>query len=568
MSRLIACLATGALLALSTQAAVAQEAVTVNGVEAMRVVIAPPETDVAKLIKAKLSAAYYKLDPSNPGYEDAQKLYYFYGARHFEPIWLSRDANGQEAYSLAALKITGIFKDAAAEGFRPSDYLTPAIDVSAAGNDPTKLAALETAFSQSVIRYAHDLYMGRVPPQDVSNAIDPETKHLDAADVLVKLAQSDDPQAIFATLEPPEHEFAELKAALARYDEGQSAPAPVVIPPGPMLKPGMTDPRVALLRQRLKVPAAVGDPDVYDSDLETAVEAFQAQAGKSVDGLVGPSTLAALNGAPAPKITRDDIIANMERWRWLPHDLGAFHVMVNIPQFRVAVVDGDREVYSTKVVVGKPSTPTPIFSNTIRNIVVNPYWNVPASIVAKEIVPHMLANPGYLASQDMQVVDNGQVIDASAVDWASVTQSNWHYLIRQLPGSYNALGEIKFLFPNPHDVYLHDTPEKSLFGSSVRAFSHGCVRVQNPMDFANALLEDEPGLTVDDLEAMFGKTERWVTLKTHVPVHIAYFTVRADADGTLHSYGDIYGQNARLIGLLNGTAKPAAPTKTPIISGV
>src|SRR6185437_11163281 len=234
-----------------------------------------------------------------------------------------------------------------------------------------------------------------------------------------------------------------------------------------------------------------------------------------------------------------------------------FHVMVNIPQFRVAVVDGDREVYSTKVVVGKPSTPTPIFSNTIRNIVVNPYWNVPASIVAKEIVPHMLANPGYLASQDMQVVDNGQVIDASAVDWASVTQSNWHYLIRQLPGSYNALGEIKFLFPNPHDVYLHDTPEKSLFGSSVRAFSHGCVRVQNPMDFANALLEDEPGLTVDDLEAMFGKTERWVTLKTHVPVHIAYFTVGADADGTLHSYADIYGHNARLIGLLNGTAKPA-----------
>jgi murein L,D-transpeptidase YcbB/YkuD len=568
MFRLIACLAAGAVLACSAGAALAQEAVTVDGVEAMRVVIAPPETDVAKIIRQQLAAAYYALSPSNPGYEDAQKLYFFYGARHFEPIWLARDASGQEGYSLPALKIIGIFKNAAVEGFRPSDYLTPALDVTATGNDPQKLADLETAFSQAVVRYAHDLFMGRVRPEDVSNAIDPETKHLDAADVLVKLAQSDDPQAVFDTLEPPEPEFAALKAALARYDAGEQAPAPVVIPPGPMLRPGMTDPRVALLRQRLKVTTAEGDPDTYDSDLEAAVEAFQAQAGKSVDGIVGPSTLAALNGPASAKITRDDIIANMERWRWLPHDPGKFYVMVNIPQFRVAVMDSGEEIYSTKVVVGKPSTPTPVFSNTIRNIVVNPYWNVPASIVAKEIAPHMLANPDYIASQDMQVVAGGQVVPAAAIDWGSVTQGNWHYLVRQLPGNYNALGKIKFLFPNAHNVYLHDTPSKSLFSRSVRAFSHGCIRVQNPMDFANALLEDEPGLTVAQLESMFGSTERWVTLKTHVPVHIAYFTLRADADGTLHSYADIYGHNARLIGLLNGTARPAARSNAPIISGV
>ena len=180
----------------------------------------------------------------------------------------------------------------------------------------------------------------------------------------------------------------------------------------------------------------------------------------------------------------------------------------------------------------------------------------------------MLRNPGYISGQHMEIVSGAQVIDASAIDWSSVTQSNWKYSIRQLPGGGNALGQIKFLFPNEHDVYLHDTPSKSLFANAMRAYSHGCVRVQNPMDFAGALLKFEPNLDAATLEGMFGQSERWVNLKTHVPVHIAYFTVRADADGTLHSYGDVYGHNKRLIAILNGTAAPVAPSKGPIVSGV
>ncbi len=567
MRRLILCLAAGAFLAAGAGAAAAQETVSINGVEALRVVIAPPETDLAKIIKDKLSAAYYGASPSSRGYDDAQKLYYFYGARHFEPMWLETAADGSEGFSLNALKIIGIFKNAAAEGFRPSDYLTPALDVTSAGKDPQKLADLETAFSAAAFRYAHDLYMGSVLPQEVSNAIDPETKQIDAADVLVKLAQSPDPQPVFDALEPPEHEFAELKAILAKYGDGSDGAQPVVIPAGPTLKPGMSDARVPLLRQRLSVTDTDNSGNLYDPSLETAVEAFQSGAGETMDGIIGPGTRAALN-ATQNKISRDDIVANMERWRWLPHDLGAFHVLVNIPEFRVAVVQDDTPIFSTRVVVGKPSTPTPLFSNSIRNIVVNPYWNVPASIVAKEIAPAMLRNPGYVSGQNMQVVSGGQVIDASAVDWGSVTPGNWRYTIRQLPGAGNALGRIKFLFPNDHDVYLHDTPSKSLFANAVRAYSHGCVRVQNPMDFADALLKYEPGLNSSVLESMYGPTERWVTLKTHIPVHIAYFTVRVDADGTLHSYADIYGHNKKLISLLNGTGTPVAPSKGPIISGV
>jgi murein L,D-transpeptidase YcbB/YkuD len=563
------CLAAGALIAAGAGAATAQETVNVDGVEATRVVIAPPDSPVAQIIKDKLSADYYGANPSSRAYADAQKLYYFYGARHFDPIWLSKNPDGSEGFSPSALKLIDVFKDATSEGFNPADYLTPNLDVTAAGTDPQKLADLETAFSASAIRYAHDAYLGRIAPEDVSNAIDPETKDLDAADVLTQLASSSDPAQVMLQLDPPGHEFQALKAALARFNEAEQQ-TPILIPAGRTLKPGMQDSRLALLRQRLKVAEPVladGEPDSYDDELVSAVMDFQSDAGLSPDGIVGPATLAALNNVGG-KISREDIIANMERWRWLPHDLGDFHVLVNIPEFRVAVVQDDRSVFTTRVVVGKPATPTPLFSNSIKNIVVNPYWNVPASIVAKEIAPDMLRDPSYLDRENMEIVSGAHVVDASMIDWSSVTQGNWHYTVRQLPGGGNALGQIKFLFPNAHDVYLHDTPSKSLFGNAVRAYSHGCVRVQNPMDFADALLKYEPGLNASMLETMFGSRERWVNLKTHVPVHIAYFTVRADAEGNLHSYADIYGHNKRLIAMLEGKAGAVVRSATPIVSGV
>jgi len=567
MRNLMIFLALGTALTAGTGAAFAQEAVTVNGVQATRVVIAPPDSPLAAIIKDKLSAAYYGANPGGKGYADAQKLYYFYGSRHFEPLWVKVGADGVATFSPAAEKIIAVFKNAATEGFNPNDYLTPAIDVAAAGTDPDKLGALEAAFSAATLHYAHDAFMGRVAPETVSNAIDPETKSLDAADTLMKLAQSDTPDQVLLGLDPSDREFVALKAALNKMDDEAPQQAQVVIPPGPTLKPGMKDDRVALLRQRLSVAAPDTDANVYDPTLVSAIESFQAGAGETADGIMGPATLASLNQTGA-KISREDIIANMERWRWLPQDLGKFHVLVNIPEFRVAVVEDDHTDFSTRVVVGKPSTPTPLFSNSIKNIVVNPYWNVPVSIVAKEIAPSMLRNPGYLAGQNMQIVSGASVIDASSIDWGSVTQGNWKYSIRQLPGGGNALGQIKFLFPNEHDVYLHDTPSKSLFANAMRAYSHGCVRVQNPMDFAGALLKFEPNLDATSLQKMFGPAERWVNLKTQVPVHIAYFTVRVDEDGTLHSYGDVYGHNQRLIDMLEGKAGAVAPSKTPLVSGV
>ncbi len=222
---------------------------------------------------------------------------------------------------------------------------------------------------------------------------------------------------------------------------------------------------------------------------------------------------------------------------------------VNIPEFRLWIKNGDQVTYSTRVVVGRPQNQTPIFNDEIEHIVVNPYWNVPPSIAVNEIKPHLLANPGYLDSQNMEMLYGGKVVNASAVDWTQTNINQFH--IRQRPGTGNALGQIKFLFPNQHDVYLHDTPSKSLFARSYRAYSHGCIRVENPMEFADALTQMEPNVTVASLEAMFGNKERWVNLKTHIPVHISYFTLRVDPDGTIRSFGDVYGMNKRLIELLN-----------------
>ncbi|MBN9306056.1 MULTISPECIES: L,D-transpeptidase family protein [unclassified Devosia] len=558
MRALMALLLAGVTLSGAAHPALAEAAADTQAVveKAALVVIAPPRSDIARIIKAGLQKAYYAAKPDTRAYSQAQKLYFFYGARGFEPLWLTTGADGSATFSPNAEKIIAVFKHAQFEGLRPSDYLSPALDPAAAGTDPAKLAALETAFSAATLNYAQDSYGGRINPTDVNVLLTIAPKKLDAADTLTKLAASNDPAKFLLSLDPPHPEFKLLKAALAKfYDKDAVKTETITIPDGPTLKLGMKDERVPTLRERLAVPApeipeGATDAKVdttYDKPLMEAVKAFQAGLGLTADGVMGPATVAALNGAGT--VSKDDIIANMERWRWEPNDLGAFHVEVNIPQFTVWIVKDGEPVHSTRVVVGRPTNMTPVFSDEIEDIVVNPYWNVPPSIATNEIKPHLIANPGYLDSQNMEMLAGGKVVNASAIDWTTTNINNYH--IRQKPGGANALGQIKFLFPNDLDIYLHDTPSKSLFARAYRAYSHGCVRVQNPMDFAGALLATNPDLSEDKLKAMFGDKEKWVPLKHHIPVHLMYFTLRADPDGTIRSYGDVYGHNKKLIELMN-----------------
>ncbi len=482
----------------------------VASLETQTIVIAPPTSALARTIKAGLSASYYGAKVDTVAYNEAQRLYFLYGERHFEPVWLHEEADGKVTFSPAAEKIIAVFKDAATVGLRPKDYLTPDIDLSRLKTtDPLAMAGLETAFSRATLRYANHLHNGRIDPQSISPLLDISPKPIDQAALLARLAKSDDPAAILAELEPHHPEYLALKKALATFEDAK-ADRPTPIPEGATLRPGGSDARIPVIRARLKLPASADTG--YDPSLVSAVESFQEAQGLEVDGVIGPATLAALNGGLATR--REDILANMERWRWMPSDLGNFTVFVNIPEFRLWILRNGQEEYTTRVVVGTTKNQTPIFSDNIRHLVVNPYWNVPSSIIKGEIAPAVLRNPGYTDSHNMDLLYNGSPVSPWSVDWRNVSTSNFPFRVRQRPGASNALGQIKFLFPNKHDVYLHDTPSKSLFSRSYRAFSHGCIRVQNPLEFAGALMANEPNISRASLEGMFGPKERWVNRKS------------------------------------------------------
>ena len=540
MNRFVLCLAAALAGTAPLLPAVGQELAA--GLAMSPVVIAPPATPLAATIKAGLSSAYYGAARDSAAYREGQDLYFFYGARHFEPIWLDEGPDGQVAFSGNAQRIMRLFGDAASLGLDPSDYLTPDLELASAGSDPASLAALETGFSAAVMRYATHLYTGRIDPRTVDEMLDIVPKRLDESALLMELASSEQPEAVLAALEPTHPQYLALKAVLASFDEtGNDRPAQ--LPEGPTLRVGMSDPRVPMLRTRLELPAS--DSLLFDEALVEAVRAFQLAHALDVDGAVGPATRSALNGGVP--VSRADILANMERWRWMPRDLGEFHVFVNIPEFRLRINRDGAETYTTRVVVGTVKNQTPVFSDNIRHLVVNPYWNVPSSIVRGEVAPAVLRNPGYLDSQNMDLLYNGSPVSPWQVNWSMVSTSNFPFRVRQRPGPGNALGQIKFLFPNKHDVYLHDTPSKSLFARDFRAFSHGCVRVENPMEFADALMANEPNISRASLEAMFGSSERWVNPNRQIPVHLAYFTVRVTDDGELVSIADVYGHNAALI---------------------
>lgn len=526
---------------------VAQETVSINGVEAQRVIIAPPLNPLALTIKQGLADKYNSTNPESRAYEEAQKLYFFYGNRHFEPLWLQTTDSGDVAFSDHAEQILDVFKNSYMEGLNPDDYLTADLSLDGISSDPSDMATLETAFSAAAIRYAQNAYGGRLRPRDVSRNIDLTAPQLNGADFLLQLAASDAPADLLVDLSPKHREFMALKELLAAHYNGEREEV-VEIPGGSLLKPGMSDPRVPLLRERLGVDG-MADSLIYDDMLVAAVEDFQTSKGLLVDGVIGSATVAAFNGGN--QASMGEIVANMERWRWMPRDLGDFNVFVNIPEYRLFIYrDGEQE-YTTRVVVGKNQHQTPVFSDEIEHVVMNPYWNVPSSIARNEIGPIVARNPGYLNAKNMDLISGGKVINASTVDWSTTSINNFR--IRQRPGGGNALGQVKFLFPNRHAVYLHDTPSKSLFNRSARAYSHGCVRVHNPMEFADALLANEQNMSRSSLESQRGSRERWNNLDVHVPVHIAYFTLRVDANGEINSFADVYGQNSRLKSMLNVT---------------
>jgi murein L,D-transpeptidase YcbB/YkuD len=453
----------------------------------------------------------------------------FYAAREFAPLWIENGAANARAQAAIAR-----LKQADADGLDPSDYRTPDF---AAASSPEALADAELRLTMAVLTYARHAQVGRVHYSRVSadivyNLVPPEP-----ADVLAKMTSAKDAGDALESYNPPHEAYRLLreKLAEARGRTGDSGPARIAT--GPMLKVGMNDPRVPLLRQRLGV-AGEAESTTYDKPLAEAVKKFQRAHDMSASGNLNASTIEALNG-PRRDRDADVIVANMERWRWLPRDLGKAYVMVNIPEYTLRVFNNGALAWKTRVVVGKPSMPTPLLSETMKFITVNPTWNVPPSIIQNEYLPALQQDPTALERIGLKVEHN--------------RDGTVH--IYQPPGDRNALGRIRFNFPNKFLVYQHDTPDKHLFANEKRAFSHGCMRVQDPLKYGEVLLSialPKEGYTQERLHRMFGSNEQNINFPTPIPVHLTYQTAYVDDAGKLVIREDIYGRDARVLAALRG----------------
>lgn len=444
---------------------------------------------------------------------------------------------------------------------------------------PATLADAEIKLSMAVLKYARFARGGRLEPLQVSRNFDQKPSLREPKAVLDAVAAIETPGNYLRDLHPKHAQFERLRQALIKARAGGSQPEPkaeavVKLPAdGPTLKIGMQHPHVALLRQRLKVSTLPGNAETYDSDVQDAVKAFQGKNGIQPTGLLTPRTRTALNeagaAAPRPAFGSDTqrLIVNMERWRWMPEDLGDFHVWDNIPEFQTRVVKRGQLIHQARIVVGRPDTQTTLFSANMKFIVFGPEWGVPDSIKVKEILPYLRpsSDGGFfgfggtdtrvLQRHNLRVSYNGKPVDPSQIDWSQVDIRRYTFI--QPTGPTNVLGGIKFRFPNRHDIYMHDTPQRELFEKTVRAYSHGCIRVQNPGKLAEVLLEEDKGWSaahVRNLLAQGGNNE--VTLNKQIPVHLTYFTVMVGDDGKMQSFGDIYGHDNRVSLALAGRPLP------------
>ena len=453
----------------------------------------------------------------------------FYSGRNYAPIWLTDGKANDRA--TAAIAYLGHVD---ADGLDPADYPVPNF---AAISDPAALANAEIQLTTSVLTYAHHAAVGRVHWSRVSPDIEYNEKVPDPADVLAGIVAASDVAAALDANEPQTPGYVALKAKYAEIRAGKLDKAANKIGAGAVLKVGMQDDRVPALRERLD---ALGDGGTtFDKPLADAVKKFQQQHQLTATGTLTAATVDALNGKE-PDHAADIILANLERWRWMPHHFAENHVVVNLPDFTLHVMHDDKEVWQTRIVIGKPDKPTPLMTADMKYITVNPTWNVPPSIVNHEYLPALAQDPTVLDRMGLKVDHNR---DGTVHIW-------------QPPGDKNALGRIRFNFPNKFLVYQHDTPDKYMFAYDKRAFSHGCMRVQNPPHYAEVLLSlvrPNDGYSEDRIKKMIadgGETD--IQFPTYVQVNLTYQTAFVDEDGKLQFRDDVYGRDKALLAILKG----------------
>ena len=468
----------------------------------------------------------------------------FYAARSYAPLWLDNGNQGERAKAVAKF-----LANVAVDGLDPADYPLPQIS---AGADAGALADAELKYTEPVLTYARHAQIGRVHFSRISNDISYNLVPPEPAEVLGKLVDAKDIAAALDQFNPPHAGYKALKAKLAEARAAKDGGGPARIAAGPVLKlvakTPMQDARVPLLRERLGIAGDTSDT-TYDKTVAEAVKKFQESHHLAASGQLTAATIDAING---PKRDREVeiILANMERWRWLPRDLGKMYVMVNIPDFTLRAMKDGAQVWKTKIVSGAPgSRATPLLTETMKFITVNPTWNVPPSIINNEYLPAL--------QQDSTVLDRmGLKLERN---------KDGSVRIYQPPGERNALGRIRFNFPNKFLVYQHDTPDKYLFAREVRDYSHGCMRVENPDKYAEVLLglsQPQEGYTAERIRKMYGSGEVDIHLKNPIPVHITYQTAYVNDDGKLVIRDDIYGRDARYFALMKSDERKVADVAT------
>ncbi|MGB3386382.1 MAG: murein L,D-transpeptidase [Pseudaminobacter sp.] len=482
--------------------------------------------------------------------EVAKALADYYAANP-EFIWVS----GHTANSRASEAVR-VLSEAGGHGLETSDY-TVTIPPAAFSMDDMaarqrELMRFEMTLSARVLRYVSDAQGGRINPNRLSGYHDFPAKPLDRVAVLKKLAGTSGVRDVLESYHPQNPEYQALRVELEAVKA--SAENDIVIDAKLLLKPGESSPELPKLLHLIardhggdldpdqgEVLARLGQSETYVDELGPVIKAAQTRAGLKPDGVIGPRTVAALAGtSKADRIAK--VAYALEQLRWLPSELGGTRVFINQPAYMASFFEGGAEKLKMRVVIGKPTNQTSFFYDEIEQVDYNPYWGVPQSIIVNEMLPRLRSDPGYLDRSGYEVTDSkGRRIPSASIDWGQYG-AKVPYSVRQTPSEANALGELKILFPNKHAIYMHDTPQKALFERDTRAFSHGCVRLQDPRGMAAAVL----GKDVDYIAGKLKQGHSIERVSHKIPVYVAYFTAWPDASGKVEYFDDVYDRDARL----------------------
>ncbi len=474
-----------------------------------------------------------------------------YERRGYEPAWTPEMVKQLFEQVLRSVE----------HGLNPDDYhaalLGARLDPGSRASDPIFRADTEILCTEALARLAVTLKFGKLNPADLDSAwnFSRKIENRDPVQVLNDALESGNIAAALDNQAPDLRAYNLLRNSLIRYRGILAQGGWPAVPAGPVLKPEMTSPRVATLRQRLLISGDLeasgsGDPaaftEVFDERLEAAVKRFQIRHGLDADGKVGPRSIEELN---VPVETRiGQIRATLERVRWVFRDVPEDFLIADIAGFELFLYRQKEIVWRTRIQVGKPYHATPVFKDMVQYLDFNPTWTIPPGILRKETLPAIRRDPNYLSRNNMSVVTmSGTIVDPATIDWAATANKGFPYMIRQEPGPHNALGRVKFMFPNQYMVYLHDTPSKGLFARAERAFSHGCIRTQNPFDLAELLLADQGWDRARIDKVVASKKNTRVNLENPIPVMLLYWTAQADAEGTVFFRKDVYNRDAPIV---------------------